>query len=423
MNFLLVIKVLKKFGIDDIDIKILNKIENDKNLYIQSFIEFNIYQILTYFIYIQLNINNKFITLKSGNLLVNCNKFGPIVQSNIILQPMIKNKYKEFLNCFISKSNETSIILKNLNPSANYLFFISIDGDINANDNQIIKCMNYNFIFIEKKKYASIIIKNILNKIINDCCLIEFKSFDDSTISVSNEIFNSPYHISKEKYLIAKLIATLKRETILTKIINEESNISVDYSYCNIIGYSILDEINYITKNVQKKDNLLYFYTPNIPLGLKWRHIVEFNKILNTEYLLIQGSDDKILLNKLNKELILKYDFIGQNEWYVYNSLPDDLFKFKLKYSALRGAVYVIGAGRLIKKQQVARFNYNIFNPYRLKGLDYQMNCLAIGIPNRFISNPICYSIKSNHKCLNPIDKYFKSKNITYIQIPKNTIL
>ena len=66
MDFLLVIKILKKYGINDIDIKILNRIENDKNFYIQSFIEFNIYQILTYFIY-----NHQFVTLKSKNLLVN----------------------------------------------------------------------------------------------------------------------------------------------------------------------------------------------------------------------------------------------------------------------------------------------------------------------------------------------------------------
>ena len=37
MNFLLVIKIFKRYGIDNIDIKILDRIENDKNLYIQSF--------------------------------------------------------------------------------------------------------------------------------------------------------------------------------------------------------------------------------------------------------------------------------------------------------------------------------------------------------------------------------------------------
>ena len=423
MNFLLVIKILKKYGIDNIDKKILGRMENDKNSYIQSFIQFNIYQILTYFIYNQLNITRKFVTLKGGNLLVNTNKSGPIVQSNIILQPMIKNKHKEFLNCFISKSKETTITLKKLKESANYLFFLPIEGDIISSDNQIIKCMNYYFIFIEKKNTASIILKNIYNKPINDCCLIEFQNLDDSTISMTNELFNSPYKISKDNYLVAKLIATWQREIIITDIINEEAKIVIDYKYCNIIGYSIQDEINYIIQNSQNKDNLLYFYTPNMPLGLKWRHIAELNKILNTEYLLVQGSDDKILLNKINKEMITKYDFIGQHDWYIYNSIPNDLYKFKLKYSILRGAVYVIGAGRLIRKKQVERFNYNIFNPYRVKGLDYQMNCLAIAITNRVICEPICYSIKGNHKCFHQIDRYLKSSNISYVQMPKDTIL
>lgn len=423
MNFLSAIKIFKKYGIETIDTKILNRLENDKSPYIQSFIEFNIYQILSYFIYNKLNVNQKFTVIKSGNLIINTNKSGPIVQSNIVLHPMIKNKHKEFLNCYISKSKEATITLKNLTPTTNYLFFLPISGDINVNDNKVIKCMNYYFIFIENKNSTSISIKNILNRTINDSCLIEFVNFDDVTISVTNEIFNSPYQISKNKYLVAKLIATWQREVIITDILNQEEEIKIDYNYCNIIGYSIQNEINYITQNVKNKDNLIYFYTPNMPLGLKWRHIAELNKILDTQYLLIQGSDDKILLNKLNKDMISKYDFIGQHEWYIYNSIPNDLYKFRLKYNILRGGVYVIGAGRLIKKQQVERFNYNIFNPYRVKGLDYQMNCLAIGIKNRLICEPICYSIKGNHKCFHQIDRYLQSSNISYVQMPKDTVL
>ena len=112
MDFLSIIKIFKRYGIDNIDIKILNKIQNDKNSYIQSFIEFNIYQILTYFIYNQLNITHKFFTLKSGSLLVNSNRSTPIIQSNISLYPIIKNKHKEFLNCYTSKSKETTITIK-----------------------------------------------------------------------------------------------------------------------------------------------------------------------------------------------------------------------------------------------------------------------------------------------------------------------
>lgn len=423
MTFLSSIKILKKYGIENIDNKILERIENNKKSYIKSFIEFNIYQILSFFIYNQLNITNKFTILKSGNLLVNTNKTGPIIQSNFILHPVIKNKHKEFLNCYTSKSKETIITLKNLNSSENYLFFLPINGIINASNNEIIKCMNYYFIFIEKKNSTSIIVKDIYNKIINDCCLIEFKKFDGATQSVTNEIFNSPFKISKENYLVAKLIATWQRETIITDILNQEENIPIDYNYCNIIGYSILNEIDYIIQNINKKDNLLYFYTPNMPLGLKWRHIAELNKILNTEYLLIQGSDDKILLNKINKQIIIKHDFIGQNEWYIYNSIPNDLYKFQLKYNVLRGGLYVIGAGRLIKKKQVERFNYNIFNPYRIKGLDYQMNCLATGIANRLICEPICYSLKGHHKCFHQIDRYLKSNNLSYEKMPKDIIL
>ena len=423
MNFLPSIKILKKYGIENIDNNILNRIQNNKKSYIKSFIEFNIYQILSFFIYNQLNITHKFNTLTSGNLLVNSNKNEPIIESNIVIHPVIKNKHKEFLNCYTSKSKETTITFKNLNSSENYLFFLPINGIINAKDNEIIKCMNYYFIFIEKKTTTSIIVKDIYNKTMNDCCLIEFQKFDDATQTVTNEIFNSPFKISRDNYLVAKLIATWQRETIITDILNQEEKIPIDYNYCNIIGYSIVNEIEYIIKNTNKKSNLIYFYTPNMPLGLKWRHIAELNKILNTEYLLIQGSDDKILLNKLNKQMITKHDFIGQNDWYIYDSIPNNLYKFRLKYNVLRGGLYVIGAGRLIKKEQVVRFNYNIFNPYRIKGLDYQMNCLAVTINNRIICEPICFSIKGQHKCFHQIDRYLKSSNISYEKMPIDTIL
>lgn len=425
MNFLSTIKIFKKYGIDNIDNKILERLQNDKNSYIQLFIEFNIYQILSYFIYNQLNVNRKFITLKSGSLFVNTNRAGTIINSNIVLRPIYKNRHKEFLNCYISKSKDATITLKNLNPSLNYLLFVPINGDIRENNGQtqILKCINYYFIFIEKKQTVSITITNILNKIMNDCCLIEFDKFDGSTIGITNEIFNSPYHINRENFFLAKLIATWQRQAIITKILNEEAKLEIDYNYCNIIGYSLRDEINYIIENVERKDNLMYFYTPNTPLGLKWRHIAEFNKLLNTEYLMIQGSDDKILLNKLNKQVVSKYDFIGQHEWYIYNSIPKELYKFRLKYSLLRGAVYVIGAGRLIKRQQVERLNYNIFNPYRVKGLDYQMNCLAVGITNRLVCEPICYSVKGEHKCFHQIGRYLTSKNISYVKMPDDMIL
>ena len=423
MNYLSAIRNLKKYGLNQIDLKILNRIQNDKNLYIQSFIEFNIYQILSYFIYNQINITKKYFSIKSGNLIINTNATGISIISKIILNSVTNNRYKEFLNTYISKSNDASIVINNLNPKSKYLLFLSIDTNISDKEYEIIKCCNYNFIFIENKNTVTILLSNIYDKPINDCCLIEFQKFDDSTENVMDQIFNNPYYISQNKYLVGKLIAAWDREKLLTNILNDENNMQTNYNYCNVIGYSNRKDIDYIINNIENKENTFYFYTPNTPLGLKWRHIAELNKILNTDYLLIQGSDDKILLNKLSKKMITKHDFIGQHEWYIYNSIPNELYKFKLKYSILRGGVYVIGAGRLINKNQVARFNYNIFNPYRVKGLDYQMNCLAISIQNRLICYPICYSIKGDHKCFHQIDRYLTAKHISYEKLLNDAVL
>lgn len=402
MNF------LKKIGFINTDIITSNKNKN------QKFIDFNIYQILSYIIYNNVNNNTKYFNIQNKNLQINTNKSGLLLETNIILNPIIKNKNNNFLMSYICKSINASIIIKNLNKAKKYLIFLSIDGNISNKNIEYIKCNDYIFIYIEKMHTVSIQIENILDKVLNDCCLLEFDNIQQNTQTIFNNIFNLPFFINDKKYLLSKLIAVWERESIITNILNEENDMNKDFEYCNILGYSNTKDIEYIKNNITNKENTFYFYTPNMPLGLKWKHIAEFSKLINTDYLLIQGSDDKILINKLNKNLISSYDFIGQNQWYVYDSTDKQKYLFKLNKSTLKNVLYIIGAGRVINKNEVMRFNYNIFNPYKFKGLDYQMNCIAYFIKNKIISIPICESIKSGHSCLNPLNKYIASKNMTF---------
>jgi len=404
MNF------LKKIGFINTDI-ISSNINSNKN---KKFIEFNIYQILSYIIYNNINYNTKYTNIQNKNLIINTNKSGLLLETNIILNPIINNKNNHLLMSYICKSKNASIIIKNLNKAKKYLIFLSIDGIISNKNIEYIKCNNYIFIYIEKMNIVSIQIENILDKVLNDCCLLELDNIQQNTQTIFNNIFNLPFFINDKKYLLSKLIAVWERESIITNILNEENDTNKDFEYCNILGYSNTKDIEYIKNNITNKENTFYFYTPNMPLGLKWKHIAEFTKLINTDYLMIQGSDDKILIDKLNKNLISSYDFIGQTQWYVYDSTDKKKYLFKLNKSNLKNVLYIIGAGRIINKNEVIRYNYNIFNPYKFKGLDYQMNCIAYFIKNKIISIPICESIKSGHACLNPLNKYIESKNMTF---------
>lgn len=402
MNF------LKKIGFINTDIITSNKNKN------QKFIDFNIYQILSYIIYNNVNNNTKYFNIQNKNLQINTNKSGLLLETNIILNPIIKNKNNNFLMSYICKSINASIIIKNLNKAKKYLIFLSIDGNISNKNIEYIKCNDYIFIYIEKMHTVSIQLENILDKVLNDCCLLELDNTQQNNQIIFNNIFNLPFFINDKKYFLSKLIAVWERESIITNILNEENTMNKDFEYCNILGYSNIKDIEYIKNNITNKENTIYFYTPNMPLGLKWKHIAEFSKLINTDYLMIQGSDDKILINKLNKKLISSYDFIGQNQWYVYDSNDKKKYLFNLNKSILKNSLYIIGAGRIINKNEVIRYNYNIFNPYKFKGLDYQMNCLAFYIKNKLISIPICESIKSGHSCLNPLNKYITSKNMSF---------
>ena len=123
MNFLSAIRILKKYGLNQVDAKILNRIKNDQKPYIQSYIEFNIYQILSYFIYNQLNITKKYLSIKSGNLIINTNAANISINSKIILQPIVNNKHKEFLNCYISNFQDFEIYTPAVAPGLSNIIF------------------------------------------------------------------------------------------------------------------------------------------------------------------------------------------------------------------------------------------------------------------------------------------------------------
>lgn len=418
------IRFIKKIGYTNVDELIMKRIENDKKTYISSFVEFNIYQALTYLIYQKINVKRKRGILqtihpktkrKNTNDLQIFTNDGGRLETNSILEPLyganstISRTYK-------IKTNNYNIVINNINPSKKYLLFLPTNNNVKNSNCEFIKCHQYLFFFVENKNQISIELINTLNTTISDSMLVWLDNFNNDYDSKFKLILTLPYSMVKNKYDVAKLIAVWQRTSLLTQILNEEEKMSKDYEHCNILGYSNMNDIKQINSGITNKENTFYFFTPNDTLGLKWQHIVEFTKLFNSKinYLLIQGSDDKILLDKLNKKLITDYQFNGQRQWYINDTINKKYYLMTLKYLIMRGALGFIGAGRIISKSEVIRFNHNLFNPQSFKGLDKQINTIAVKIQNKLVGVPICCSLKGKHGCLNSLPKYLKSGNNTY---------
>ena len=396
--------------------------------FLPLFVFEHVSQVLSYMIYQKINVKKKPNILQTINpkskrknnndIQIFTNEGGLTLQTNIVLNPLYSSKHTVSRTYNIN-TNIYNLRINNINFDRKYLLFLPVNADVKNANCEYIKCHQYLFFYIQNKNYISIELTNVLNKTISDSKLLWLDNFNSDYNDKFRHIFTSPYKMIDKSYLIGKLIAVWQRTLLLTNILDEEDKMKIDFDYCNILGYSNVADINYITKNLKNKNKTFYFYTPNDTLGLKWQHLVEFTKLCNINNILIQGSDDKILLDKLNKQLINSYNFNGQRQWYIHDTVKNNFYLLTLKYLIMRGALYLIGAGRIINKTEVIKYNYNLFNPQSFKGLDHQINTIAIKIPNKIIGEPICCSLKGKHRCLNSLPKYLNSENNTY-ELVKN---
>lgn len=423
MDIINKINILKNIGFLDVDTLILKKLENNKNItHIKGLIDFNIYQVLTYLIYSKINIRKKYFVIKhfnikkkkikKNNLKIYTNENGVEMHSNLSLISLYNSKKNNIRSTSINKTNNIIIKINNLNKNKKYLLFLPINAKVQKVNCKYFNCLNYLFFYVENQVDINIIFNNTLNLLISDGELVCIDNFNNDYNNIFKKIFTYPFKILSNKFNVSKCIAVWQREELLTSILNDEEKMKKEFTHCNILGYSNIDDINYIKEKINNKENTFYFYTPNDTLGLKWQHIIEFTKFFNIDNLLIQGSDDMILLDKININTLIKYDFSGQRQWYIKDYLNNKYYLIGLKKSISGGALSCIGAGRIIKINQIKQYNYNIFNPHSFKGLDRQLNTIALSIKNRFIGQPICCSLKGNHNCLNSLQKYIKSSNI-----------
>jgi len=151
-----------------------------------------------------------------------------------------------------------------------------------------------------------------------------------------------------------------------------------------------------------------WVYTDNQPLGRKWQVGLDACKKYNPNAILINGSDDLLSLNWVEKcyHYIVNqhYDIVGKSNWYVLDLIEKKPFRFKYRNNRV-----LLGAGRMISRSILDELNWSLFPLHKSKGLDSHCNMiLNQHNATRLVLNTndiFVISLKGEYDTLNSLSK------------------
>jgi len=394
-------KLLEYLSIDNI-----NFMDNIPTLKIYFIIMYKIISILQ----INKNINKNLIN--NNNIIFYSNVKITISSDNILY------KYQRIDKCICKGyyNNNYNLHFNNLNKTQKYLVVIKTKKVQVETDYPYLWIYDYIFVMCEKTTSCKI-------KFIGTEKMYIYDSYIIKIIENSNKNIELISNIPVIKYNLVKIIAMYQRHEIINDILNEENKFNTDYTFCYLFIYSTKQDLIFIKNLKNKYDNIYYIYAPNYPLGLKWQFGCDVLRVIDYDNVLIQGSDDLILHNKINKNMIETYDFIGQIKWFVHDMLNNKYYLFNYRINTInllnkRKIPLYLGAGKILSKKLINENNYIIFNNMLKMGLDRQSNIYGCN-NNLYISNAIIVSLKGKHTCLNNLNILFTSNSTNYVKCQK----
>lgn len=157
---------------------------------------------------------------------------------------------------------------------------------------------------------------------------------------------------------------------------------------------------------------------PNSPLGEKFQRGVNIAKVLKADPLIINGSDDILGLDFIERACAAVsdgVDFIGLYHWHILHN--------KVLYHFKYNARLPLGGGRVFSKRALDSMKWKLFDTSRNKHLDD----LAFANVTRQVTLDKIFpdylndrgfniiSIKGDWQTMNSFDRIMKSKNCTLL--------
>ncbi len=165
-----------------------------------------------------------------------------------------------------------------------------------------------------------------------------------------------------------------------------------------------------------KRPNTHVFHHANLPLGWKWQHAVNHARDLKPDAIVIAGSDDVLLVDEAKLLPVLQeYDMVGPRSFLAYDGAETWHCAYK------EHVPMPIGSGRIYTRQLLDRLRWRLFDTGRNNLLDDFGYRTAVRHGARLLqANDIpglrVIALKGDWPCKNPMDKYFKGKNLSITQ-------
>ncbi len=215
-------------------------------------------------------------------------------------------------------------------------------------------------------------------------------------------------------------IATHQRTTPLQRVL---ANLPLHWTV--VLAYTDkadLLQLQHQYDGTPQGDRLVYVHAKNEPLGAKWQAAVNKARTIKHDWLVITGSDDVLLIDEQRLEFTLdNTDFAGVTSWCIYTGAEHWLARYT-------SASQPLGAGRFYRADLLERMNYDLFVPWRRRGLDRHGYAMAMQHHARplvasVVAGLQVVSLKGPWDCLNPLDKLFASNRVQLLpfESPHNT--
>jgi hypothetical protein len=149
-------------------------------------------------------------------------------------------------------------------------------------------------------------------------------------------------------------------------------------------------------------------------LGAKWQALVLVARHLDPSHLIITGSDD--ILHKDFHKLVGTADFVGLQQWYIYDPVKVVLYHFEYK------AKQCLGGGRIYSRALLDACDWKLFDVTKDKWLDDLGWMTAISLTEpKIIHKPLILAVKGPWKTMNPLKETLRHKNARLMKMWKGS--
>lgn len=149
--------------------------------------------------------------------------------------------------------------------------------------------------------------------------------------------------------------------------------------------------------------DIVVLFANNSPLGAKWQYAVSHARNLDHTHFIINGSDDLLSKDFIEKAISANVDMYGLKSWFITDGDQLFLFDYMPKQP--------LGGGRCYSRDFLERIQYQLFDNSKEKLLDDKGFEMSNGFNVRLVNEPDILAVKGPWETMNPLQITLKHRN------------